>query len=195
MPIDGQPLCGSSDVRGDRDGGSAGDGTAATSRSRLPVVSVEWPESPLFGKDRIATFERDFIADKTPHHETKDPYFSLIHEAWFCDKVLTEFGVEPDQRPDRQRTRSGKDRGGRIAAQTQRQGDHHRRSLFRGLRRPRLHTGARSRSHRPRPAPPLRVGRRGNSRRSRHRPEHYRRARVAPTSPHGRYRTRRTVPL
>ncbi len=55
------------------------------------------PRSPLFGKDRIATFERDFIADKTPHHETKDPYFSLIHETAFCEKVLSEFGVDPDQ--------------------------------------------------------------------------------------------------
>ena len=54
------------------------------------------PRSPLFGKDRITTLERDFIADKTPHHETKDPYFSLIHEAWFCDKVLAEFGVDPE---------------------------------------------------------------------------------------------------
>jgi fructose-1,6-bisphosphatase-3 len=53
------------------------------------------PRSPLFGKDRITTLERDFIADKTPHHETKDPYFSLIHEPWFCEKVLSEFGVDP----------------------------------------------------------------------------------------------------
>ena len=53
------------------------------------------PRSPLFGKDRVATFERDFIADKKPHHETKDPYFDLIHEAWFCDKVMQEFGVDP----------------------------------------------------------------------------------------------------
>jgi fructose-1,6-bisphosphatase-3 len=54
------------------------------------------PRSPLFGKDRIATFERDFIADKKPHHETKDPYFDLIHEVWFCEKVLEEFGVNPN---------------------------------------------------------------------------------------------------
>jgi len=53
------------------------------------------PSSPLFGKDRIATLERDFIADKTPHHETRNPYFALIHETWFCDKVLAEFGVNP----------------------------------------------------------------------------------------------------
>jgi fructose-1,6-bisphosphatase-3 len=53
------------------------------------------PRSPLFGKDRIATLERDFIADKKPHHEEKDPYFNLIHEQAFCEKVLAEFGVDP----------------------------------------------------------------------------------------------------
>ena len=51
------------------------------------------PRSPLFGKDRIATLERDFIADKTPHKEIKDPYFALIHDEEFCEKVLREFGV------------------------------------------------------------------------------------------------------
>ena len=55
------------------------------------------PESPLFGKDRIMTFERDLIADPRTHHETKNPYFQLIHEAWFCDKILAEFGVDPAQ--------------------------------------------------------------------------------------------------
>ncbi|NND96293.1 MAG: fructose-bisphosphatase class III [Pirellulaceae bacterium] len=54
------------------------------------------PRSPLFGKDRIATLERDFIEDKTPHRETKDPYFKLIHEIEFCDQVLTEFGMESE---------------------------------------------------------------------------------------------------
>jgi fructose-1,6-bisphosphatase len=27
------------------------------------------PQSPLFGKDRITTFERDFVADARTHHE------------------------------------------------------------------------------------------------------------------------------
>jgi fructose-1,6-bisphosphatase-3 len=54
------------------------------------------PQSPLFGKDRITTFERDLIADPGTHHETKNPYFRLIHEGWFCDKVLAEFGVDPE---------------------------------------------------------------------------------------------------
>ena len=55
------------------------------------------PLSPLFGKDRIATLERDLIADKTPHRENKDPYFDLIHEAGFCRQVLQAFGADPEQ--------------------------------------------------------------------------------------------------
>ena len=55
------------------------------------------PLSPLFGKDRIATLESYFIEDKATHEEKKDPYFSLIHEVPFCDKVLSEFGVDPKQ--------------------------------------------------------------------------------------------------
>jgi fructose-1,6-bisphosphatase-3 len=66
-------------------------------REDLDLLWYLWsgPQSPLFGKDRITTFERDFIVDKTPHHETKNPYFRLIHEGWFCDKILEEFGVNP----------------------------------------------------------------------------------------------------
>jgi fructose-1,6-bisphosphatase-3 len=55
------------------------------------------PRSPLFGKDRITTFERDFIDDPKSHEETKNPYFSLIHEPWFCERILQEFGVDPDR--------------------------------------------------------------------------------------------------
>jgi fructose-1,6-bisphosphatase III len=51
------------------------------------------PRSPLFGKDRITTFERDFIEDNKPHRETKDPYFGLLHDPHFCDRLLNEFGV------------------------------------------------------------------------------------------------------
>ncbi|HEV3210946.1 MAG TPA: fructose-bisphosphatase class III [Chthoniobacterales bacterium] len=66
-------------------------------REDLDLLWYLWsgPESPLFGKDRITTFERDFIVDKAPHHESKNPYFRLIHEVWFCDKILEEFGVDP----------------------------------------------------------------------------------------------------
>jgi fructose-1,6-bisphosphatase III len=53
------------------------------------------PLSPLFGKDKMAALEGYFIADKHTHHETKNPYFELIHEPWFCEKVLAEFGCDP----------------------------------------------------------------------------------------------------
>jgi fructose-1,6-bisphosphatase-3 len=53
------------------------------------------PLSPMFGKDRMATFETYFIADKATHKETKNAYFALIHQPAFCQKVLQEFGVDP----------------------------------------------------------------------------------------------------
>jgi fructose-1,6-bisphosphatase-3 len=54
---------------------------------QLDLLWYLWsgPRSPLFGKDRITTFERCFIADERTHRETKDPYFTLIHEPWFCE--------------------------------------------------------------------------------------------------------------
>src|SRR6202048_1440320 len=97
MVIDGQPYTGMALFKAIEnvvyrviDGKARGD---------LDVLWYLWsgPESPLFGKDRIATLERDLISDKRPHQETKNPYFRLIHEPWFCDKILGEFGVEPDQ--------------------------------------------------------------------------------------------------
>jgi fructose-1,6-bisphosphatase III len=53
------------------------------------------PLSPMFGKDQMATFETYFIDDKSTHHETKNPYFKLIHTPDFCRRVLAEFGVDP----------------------------------------------------------------------------------------------------
>jgi fructose-1,6-bisphosphatase-3 len=55
------------------------------------------PLSPLFGKDRITTFENDLVADPSTHVETKNLFFQLIHEVPFCDRVLAEFGVDPQR--------------------------------------------------------------------------------------------------
>jgi fructose-1,6-bisphosphatase-3 len=52
------------------------------------------PRSPLFGKNKIATFEIDLISDAVTHEEIKNPYFRLIHEVPFCDRILQEFGVD-----------------------------------------------------------------------------------------------------
>ena len=52
--------------------------------------------SPLFGKDKAATFERYFIDDKEPHKEIKDPYFKLVESKEICEKILKEFGIEDE---------------------------------------------------------------------------------------------------
>jgi len=52
------------------------------------------PLSPLFGKDKVATFENYFVADKEVRHETKNAYFELIHDAAFTDRIAKEFGVD-----------------------------------------------------------------------------------------------------
>ncbi len=54
------------------------------------------PASPLFGKDKMATFESYFIADKRFKKETKNAYFRLIHDAEFVKGVCREFGVDPE---------------------------------------------------------------------------------------------------
>jgi fructose-1,6-bisphosphatase-3 len=53
------------------------------------------PRSPLFGKDRIATLELDLVAEHETHTETKNPYFDLIHNVDFCDRILVEFDTDP----------------------------------------------------------------------------------------------------
>jgi fructose-1,6-bisphosphatase-3 len=50
------------------------------------------PISPLFGKDKITTFESHFIADKEAQKEHKNPYFELLHDAEFVKKIGHLFG-------------------------------------------------------------------------------------------------------
>jgi fructose-1,6-bisphosphatase len=106
------------------------------------------PRSPLFGKDRITTFERDFIPDKASHRETKDPYFALIHDVDFCDKVLTEFGMATEGGLIVNGHVPVKVESRRVTSETQRQSHHHRRRVFRSLRRLWLYAGAGAQPHR-----------------------------------------------
>ncbi|MFO0965325.1 MAG: fructose-bisphosphatase class III [Gemmataceae bacterium] len=66
-------------------------------RDDLDMLWYLWcgPLSPFFGKDRIATLEIDLVDDPATHGETKNPYFHLLHEAPFCERILAEFGVDP----------------------------------------------------------------------------------------------------
>ncbi len=50
-------------------------------------------DSPAFDKDKMATFERYFIADKSTHKETKGWYYTLRNDEKTCDMILDEFHV------------------------------------------------------------------------------------------------------
>ncbi len=52
------------------------------------------PLSPLFGKDKMTTFERYFVADKDTHKETSNPYFKYRDRVDTCEMILEEFGVD-----------------------------------------------------------------------------------------------------
>jgi fructose-1,6-bisphosphatase-3 len=54
-------------------------------------------QSPLFGKEKMATFERYFIADEATHGERRDPYYDLREREDVARRILQEFGVDPDE--------------------------------------------------------------------------------------------------
>ena len=54
------------------------------------------PMSPLFGKEKMATFERYFVADKATHAETRNAYYALRDSEGPARKILAEFGLDPD---------------------------------------------------------------------------------------------------
>ena len=65
-------------------------------QSDLDLLWYLWsgPLSPWFGKDKMATFENYYVSDSEIQHETKNPYFKLIHDKVFCRKILQEFNIE-----------------------------------------------------------------------------------------------------
>ena len=52
------------------------------------------PNSPVFGKDKMATFERYFIEDKETHKEIKNSYYSLLDSEEVLNRILEEFGLD-----------------------------------------------------------------------------------------------------
>ena len=50
--------------------------------------------SPIFGRDRMTTFERRFIAAEEVHAEPKNAYYRLYNDPAVCDMLLKEFGLE-----------------------------------------------------------------------------------------------------
>ena len=56
------------------------------------------PDSPLFDKSKMATFERYFIAEKETHKEKKGNYFMLRDNEAVVDSILDAFDVKGENR-------------------------------------------------------------------------------------------------
>lgn len=70
-------------------------------KDKIYALDMFWylwtgPNSPLFGKDKMTTFERYFISDKSSHKEIQDPYFKLEHNINLCNIIFDEFNLDPD---------------------------------------------------------------------------------------------------
>jgi fructose-1,6-bisphosphatase-3 len=55
------------------------------------------PNSPIYGRHKMATFEHYFLDDLKMHHESKNAYYKLIDRPETAEKILKEFGLEGDR--------------------------------------------------------------------------------------------------
>ncbi len=54
-------------------------------------------QSPLFGKDKMATFERYFIDAEETHNEHMNPYYQFRTDSKVASQILKEFGCDPEK--------------------------------------------------------------------------------------------------
>ncbi|MEE1009148.1 MAG: fructose-1,6-bisphosphatase [Agathobacter sp.] len=59
------------------------------------IIWYVWtaPDSPLYGRAKMATFERYFVEEEYLKEETKNAYYKLIDSPEIAEKVLEEFGL------------------------------------------------------------------------------------------------------
>lgn len=53
--------------------------------------------SPVFGKEKMTTFERYFIENKRTHEEPKNPYYRLLEKEEVVNAILKEFGLAGEE--------------------------------------------------------------------------------------------------
>lgn len=63
------------------------------------IIWYMWcgPYSPQFDKEKMATYERYFIAEKETHKEKKGYYYYLKDNKEVCEMILNEFGITDPQ--------------------------------------------------------------------------------------------------
>lgn len=72
----------------------------AHTEAKRACIDLTWylwcgQDSPLFGKNKMTTFERYFIDDKESHTEVKNPYYNLRNDESVCETILSDFGLIP----------------------------------------------------------------------------------------------------
>lgn len=74
-------------------------GSDAEKANGLDFMWYLWcgSKSPLFGKDKMTTFERYFINEPALHKETKDNYYRFVETKEVCENILKEFGLDEKQ--------------------------------------------------------------------------------------------------
>lgn len=85
-------------------------------------------KSPLFGRDRMTTFERCPIEDKSAHTEPKNAYYRHTADPAVCDRILREFGLEGEHAHIINGHMPVKIKDGESPIHGQRQDAHHRRA-------------------------------------------------------------------
>lgn len=53
-------------------------------------------DSPVYGKEKMATFERYFVEDKGLQEERKDYYYQLIEKEEVVERILEDFGMDKE---------------------------------------------------------------------------------------------------
>ncbi len=69
------------------------------SKERILGLDLLWwlwagRNSPIFGRDRMTTFERRFIKDESAWAEPKNPYYAFYQDPAVCEMLLKEFDLE-----------------------------------------------------------------------------------------------------
>ena len=72
---------------------------ARGSRERILGMDFLWwlwcgKNSPIFGRERMTTLERQLVAEEETWAEPKNPYYTYYQDPAACDRILKEFGLE-----------------------------------------------------------------------------------------------------
>ena len=72
---------------------------APGSQERILGMDFLWwlwcgKNSPIFGRERMATLERQLVLEEEAWAEPKNPYYTHYQDPAVCDRILKEFGLE-----------------------------------------------------------------------------------------------------